>query len=152
MINHYLTFTLRDALYAVPVSNVQEVLVYTQPEPLPCTASCIEGLISSRGQGISVMNLCKRFELPVSPVTKHTRIIVVELTHIEKEHTVVFGAVADSVEEVLDLETNALEAPPKFGNPISVDFIVGIGKKDDRFVTVLNVDTIFALKETAEQQ
>ena len=151
MINQYLTFTLRGVLYAVPVSHVQEGLVYSEPEQLPCTVPCIEGLISSRDQGISVMNLCKRFELPPSPVTKNTRIIVMEISVASANHVAVFGAVADSVEEVLDLDTDALEAPPKFGNTISVDFIVGIGKKDDRFVTVLNVDTVFTMNSPAEQ-
>lgn len=74
-----------------------------------------------------------------------------EISVASANHVAVFGAVADSVEEVLDLDTDALEAPPKFGNTISVDFIVGIGKKDDRFVTVLNVDTVFTMNSPAEQ-
>lgn len=146
MINQYLTFTLHNTLYAVPVAHVQEVLEYTVPEQMPCTVDCVEGLISSRGQGIQVVNLCKKFGLEVSPVTKNTRIIVLELnTPMENDetHVTVFGAVADSVEEVMDVKNEELDAAPKFGNTISSEYISGVGKKGDAFVIILDVEKIF---------
>ena len=103
MTNQYLTFTLHDTLYAVPVSHVQEVLEYSTPDQLPCTLDYIEGLISSRGHGIQVVNLCRKFGLVPSPVTKSTRIVVLELktpSEEDPDHVTIFGAVADSVEDV----------------------------------------------------
>ncbi len=155
MINQYLTFMLHNTLYAVPVSHVQEVLEYTAPEQLPCTVECIEGLISSRGQGIQVINLCRKFGLDVSPVTKNTRIIVLELNtpqENDENHVTIFGAVADSVEEVMDVKTEELDAVPKFGNTISAEYISGVGKKGDAFVILLDVERIFQFHLTAKEK
>lgn len=153
MICQYLTFSLQETLYALPVLHVQEVLEYTEPERLPCAANYIEGLINSRGQGISVLNLCAKFGLTPSPVTKNTRIIVIEIhTPLENEpgRITVFGAVADSVEEVYDIDTDELDAPPKFGNKIPAEYIVGIGKKEEDFVIVLDSEKIFRQEENTQ--
>ena len=146
MTDQYLTFTLHDTLYAVPVSHVQEVLEYSTPDQLPCTLDYIEGLISSRGHGIQVVNLCRKFGLVPSPVTKSTRIVVLELktpSEEDPDHVTIFGAVADSVEEVMEVNMDELEPAPKFGNTISSEFISGVGKKGEEFVILLDVDKIF---------
>lgn len=149
----YLTFTLRGNLYAAPVSCVQEVLEYTKPDKLPCTQDYIEGIISSRGHGIQVINLCRQFGLEPLPETKHTRIIVFELKGIQqeaggqdqagKERAMIFGAVADSVEEVMDIDLDGLESVPKFGNDIAFSYIAGIAKKGEKFVILLDLSRIF---------
>ena len=64
MTTQLLTFTLDNCLYAFKVFKVQEVLEYTRPVKIPCSSPYIEGLINSRGTGISVINLLKKFSLP----------------------------------------------------------------------------------------
>ena len=138
MTNQYLTFTLHDTLYAVPVSHVQEVLEYSTPDQLPCTLDYIEGLISSRGHGIQVVNLCRKFGLVPSPVTKSTRIVVLELktpSEEDPDHVTIFGAVADSVEEVMEVNMDELEPAPKFGNTISSEFISGVAAAPENLLS-----------------
>jgi len=153
MANQYLSFVLNKSLYAFDVHQVQEVLVYEQPVKVPCSASYIEGLINSRNQGITVINMRKKFQLPDAVPDKKTRIIVLEIhkpTDENPDHISVFGTVADDVQEVLELGEQDIEPPPKFGNAISADFIHGIGKKDDKFIILLDIDKIFADCKTAE--
>ncbi|MBO7163560.1 MAG: chemotaxis protein CheW [Spirochaetaceae bacterium] len=149
MSRQFLSFVLDGALYAVEVAQVQEVLEYTQPVRLPCTIDYVEGLISSREQGISVVNLRKKFELKTVEPTKKTRIIIIEIVHTENDVTsvVTFGAIADSVEEVIDLEEDTIEPAPKFGNNISGEYIRGIGKKDNKFIIILDIDKVFSTEE-----
>ncbi len=150
MIHQFLTFSLNEKLYAIDVFHVQEVLTYRDATKLPCTAPYIEGLINSRNQGITVVNFRKRFSLPDSAPSKFTRIIVLELPSKtadadgEQSSITLFGAVADSVNEVIDIEDEIIEPPPKFGNAISAEFISGICKKDDTFISILNIEKIFA--------
>ena len=59
----------------------------------------------------------------------------------------VFGAIADSVHEVIEIEDKDVEPAPKFGNNISVNYINGIGKKDGEFIIILNIDAIFSSDE-----
>lgn len=149
MSRQFLSFVLDGALYAVEVAQVQEVLEYTQPVRLPCTIDYVEGLISSREQGISVVNLRKKFELKTVEPTKKTRIIIIEINHVNGDDVsvITFGAIADSVEEVIDLEEDIIEPAPKFGNNISGEYIRGIGKKDNKFIIILDIDKVFSTEE-----
>lgn len=147
----FLTFTLQNSLYAVEVTKVQEVLDYVEPVKLPCTSPYVEGIINSRGEGISAINLRKRLGMESCEVTKKTRIIVLEIAcakkeNAESEEIQTFGAVADSVEEVMELDEKNIEPAPKFGNSIPEEYISGIGKKEDGFIIILNVDRIFTEK------
>ena len=149
MSRQFLSFVLDGALYAVEVAQVQEVLEYTQPVRLPCTIDYVEGLISSREQGISVVNLRKKFELKTVEPTKKTRIIIIEINHVNGDDVsvITLGAIADSVEEVIDLEEDTIEPAPKFGNNISGEYIRGIGKKDNKFIIILDIDKVFSTEE-----
>lgn len=147
MTNQFLTFTLNDCLYAFKVFKVQEVLTYSAPVKIPCSSPYVEGLINSRDMGISVLNLRKKFKLPDVEPNKETRIIVVEVNkprEDEPDHICTFGAICDSVQEVLEVEEMDIEAPPKFGNNISSEFISGLTKKDDQFIIILDEEKIFS--------
>ena len=146
MAHPYLTFRLADSQYAVEVINVQEVLEYQHITRVPCAENWMEGLISSRDQGISVVNLRRKFALDDKEPDKNTRIIVMEMKPSEDE-TVIFGAIADSVQEVIEIPDDEIEPPPKFGNTIATRFIRGIGKLNGEFIIVLNVDQIFSQEE-----
>lgn len=153
MSRQFLSFYLHDALYAVDVSQVQEILEYSSPVRLPCTINYVEGLISSRGEGISVMNLRTKFEMPSAETTKNTRIIILEISKQEEGQSeaqvITFGAIVDSVEEVIEIADAAIESAPKFGNTISGEYIRGIGKIDDKFIIILDIDKVFSFDEIA---
>lgn len=146
MSNEFLTFTLADVQYAIPIAKVQEVLEFTKIVKIPCTASYIEGIINSRGQGISVVNLRKKFSIEDCKATKDTRIIVLEIK--TENGIVIFGAIADSVQEVVELETERIEDTPEFGGGIAQKFVSGISRKNDDFIVILDVDNIFTEDET----
>ena len=61
--------------------------------------------------------------------------------------TAVLGALADSVQEVIELEAGQIEPPPKIGMNIDTDFIRGMGKRNDRFIIILDIDRVFSRDE-----
>ena len=150
MTNQYLTFTLNDTIYAVEVLQVREVLEYAVPQELPCQDPIIAGLMRSRGQSISVMNLRYKFGFPEVEPTKNTKIIVLEVES-DSENAVngqmVYGAIADSVNEVLELDANAEEPPPEVGNSIASEFISGISQINDKIIIILNMNKIFSFED-----
>jgi purine-binding chemotaxis protein CheW len=74
-----------------------------------------------------------------------TSIVVVEV-RLDGE-TVVLGMLADSVQEVIDLDRNEIEPAPQIGTKIDTDFIEGIGKQDDHFIIILDIDRVFSENE-----
>lgn len=153
MSHQFLSFFIQDALYAVDVAQVQEILEFSTPVRLPCTIGYVEGLISSRGEGISVVNLRTKFSMEAAEPTGKTRIIILEIAKQDESQDtpqiVTFGAIVDSVEEVIEIEDEAIEPAPKFGNTIPGEYIRGIGKVDDHFIILLDIDKVFSFEELA---
>jgi purine-binding chemotaxis protein CheW len=143
--NQYLTFTLDNEQYAIGVSKVREVLEHTKITKLPRTANFMKGIINLRGAGVPVIDLRLKFGLPETPITKDTSIIVMEVESLEGN--VVVGALADAVHEVVDIEEKSIEPAPRFGTRLSAEFIRGVGKKDDAFIILLDIDKIFNAEE-----
>ena len=65
---------------------------------------------------------------------------------IDGEPTVL-GALADAVHEVVELPADMVEPPPRIGHDWRTRFVRGIGKRDDRFVLILDIDKVFSHRE-----
>jgi len=139
--NQYLTFTLDGEQYAIGVAKVREVLEHTRITRLPRTAEFMKGIINLRGAGVPVIDLRLKFGLPETPITKDTSIIVMEVE--SQEGKVVVGALADAVHEVVEIEEDAVESAPRFGTRLAAEFIRGVGKRDETFIIILDIDRIF---------
>ena len=143
--NQYLTFTLDNEQYAIGVAKVREVLEHTKITKLPRTADFMKGIINLRGAGVPVIDLRLKFGLPETPITKDTSIIVMEVESLDGN--VIVGALADSVHEVVDIEEGAIESAPRFGTRLSAEFIKGVGKREESFIILLDIDKIFNTEE-----
>ncbi|MEN6485912.1 MAG: chemotaxis protein CheW, partial [Syntrophobacteraceae bacterium] len=75
---------------------------------------------------------------------------IVEI-ELDGEKTIL-GALADSVQEVIDLEADQIEPPPRIGTRLKTQFIKGMGKRDSTFIILLDIDKIFSVDELAIAQ
>jgi purine-binding chemotaxis protein CheW len=143
----YLTFKLGDEIFATDVAKVREVLDFTTITKIPRTPDFMSGVINLRGNVVPVVDLRLCFEMSKTVKTVNTCVVVVEML-LDGEPTVI-GALADSVEEVIDLEPDQIEPAPKIGTEIRTDFIKGMGKRDSQFIMILDIDRIFSAEELA---
>lgn len=79
----YLAFRLADAVYAAPLSLIREILVRVPLTPVPRAHPSIMGIISNRGQLITVFDLRRRLRLPQGPDTNKGRILTTNPTGVE---------------------------------------------------------------------
>ena len=145
--NQFLTFTLNDEHYAVPVAKVREVLEYTKVTKLPRTAAFMKGIINLRGSGIPVIDLRLKFGMEETSIQKDTAIIVLDVAGADGE--IIVGALADAVHEVVEIAADKVEPAPRFGTKLAAEFIQGVGKRDDGFIIILDIDRIFNNEEVA---
>lgn len=145
--NQYLTFTLENEQYAVEVYDVREVLEFTTITKVPRTQEFMRGVINLRGSVVPVIDLKLKFELGKTEHTVDTSIIVMEI-EVGGERTIL-GTLADSVQEVITLDTANIEPPPQIGTTIRTDFIRGIGKQDEAFVILLDIKRVFSEEDLA---
>src|SRR5579864_5010338 len=144
-IRQYLTFKLGDEVYALDVAKVREVLDFTTVTKIPRTPDFMRGVINLRGNVVPVVDLRLCFEMSKTEKTVNTCIVVVEM--LVDGETSIIGALADSVEEVIDLEPENIQPPPRIGTQIRTDFIKGMGKRDSQFIMILDIDRVFSAEE-----
>ena len=107
----------------------------------------MRGVINLRGSVVPVLDMRLKFGLTRTEKTVDTCIIVVEV-FFEDESTII-GALVDSVQEVLELEPDQIEPAPRIGTQLKTEFIKGMGKRDDRFMILLDIDKVFSSEELA---
>ena len=143
----YITFSLEDEMFAVDVSQVREILDSTRITKIPRAPEFMRGVINVRGSVVPVVDMRMKFGMASAESTANTRIIVLEL-NLDGE-TLVLGALADSVNDVIELEQSQIEDPPRIGSRWKTEFIKGIGKRNDEFIILLDIDRIFSSDELA---
>ena len=141
----YLTFKLGDEVFATDVAKVREVLDLTPISAIPRTPEFMAGVINLRGTVVPVVDFRLCFGMSKTQSTRNTCIVVVEVL-LDGEPTVI-GALADSVEEVIDLEPDQIEAAPRIGTQVQTDFIRGMGKRDAQFIMILDIDRVFSAEQ-----
>ncbi len=141
----HLTFKLDEEVFAIDISKVREVLEYTSVTKVPQTPEFMCGVINLRGGVVPVVDLRLKFGMSEAEKTVNTCIIIVEVS-LDGE-TTVLGALADSVQEVHEFEPDQIEPAPKIGTKLNTDFIKGMGKRDDQFIMILDIDKVFSTDE-----
>jgi purine-binding chemotaxis protein CheW len=141
----YLTFQLGEEIFALDVSNIREILEFADITKVPKTPDFMRGVINLRGAVVPVLDMKIKFGMSRIEKTVNTSIIVVEVD-FEGENSIL-GALVDSVQEVFELEPDQIEPPPKIGTGLKTDFIKGMGKKDDQFIIILDIDRVFSFQE-----
>jgi purine-binding chemotaxis protein CheW len=143
----YLTFTLSDEVFALDISKVREVLDFTTVARVPRTPDFMLGVINLRGSVVPVVDMRLKFGMSATERSVNTCIIIVEI-EIDGEITIL-GALVDSVQEVLDLDPEQIEPPPRIGTRLDTRFIKGMGKRDNDFIIILDIDKVFSADEVA---
>jgi Chemotaxis signal transduction protein len=149
-IHQYLTFKLADELYAINVANIKEVLGVPRLTRVPRMPAFMCGVINLRGNVIPVLDLKMKFGLGTTEVSDDTSIIVTELGGIfddGDEENFTIGIFSDIVQNVVAIEPSMIEPPPKIGVSIDTEFIIGMGRIDDEFVIILNIDKMLSEAE-----
>jgi len=141
----YLTFKLGDEVFALDVSKVREILEITTITRVPQTPAFMRGVINLRGSVVAVIDMRLKFGMSETEQTVNTCIIVTEV-NLDGE-TVVLGMLADSVQEVVEMEPEGIEPAPQIGTALKTDFIRGMGKVDADFVMILDIDKVFSADE-----
>ena len=129
------------------MTRTREILSLTPVTRVPQTPDYLLGVINLRGQVVPVVDMRLKLGLPAGAETEDTCIIVVEV-QVDGEPIVV-GALADAVREVLEIRADQIEPPPRLGTRLKTEFITGMGKIDEQFMILLNIDRMFNSEELA---
>jgi purine-binding chemotaxis protein CheW len=144
-VSQYLTFKLDQELFAVDIGKVREVLEYSTVTKVPRTPDFMRGVINLRGNVVPVVDMRLKLGLSLTEKTVDTCVVISEVS-VDGE-TTVLGALVDSVQEVIDLDAGHIAPPPHLGSRIDASVIRGMGKREDQFIMILDLDRVFTSEE-----
>lgn len=144
----YLTFKVGGELFGAEIDHINEIIEYSEMTRVPLTPQHIRGVSNLRGNVVPIIDLAVRLGKEKIESTKRTCIIIVEMDDDGEKMDI--GFVVDEVDEVLDINADAIEPAPQFGAEISSDYINGMGKIDGRFVVLLFLNEVLSIRDLSE--
>lgn len=148
--SQYLTFTVADECYAIGILDVQEIIEVGRMTRVPMTPPHIRGVINLRGSVVPVVDLSARLGKGVTELTKRSCIVLVEVVSDESRQSL--GMLVDEVKEILEIATEDMQPAPSFGTDIRTDFIQAMGRVDETFMILLDVNHVLSVNELADME
>jgi purine-binding chemotaxis protein CheW len=133
----YIVTQLGDEQYGIDIKYISTIVRMQMITRVPKVADYIKGVINLRG----VVSLRLKMGLPEDEITKKTRIIILNIDQHES-----IGVLVDEVKEVVTLDEEHVERV-SYDKDEKAKFLMGVGKYDDKLISLLNIDTVLAENE-----
>jgi len=137
--NQYLTFLLQEEQFGLDILCVQEIKGYSRVTQIPNMPDYIKGAMNLRGSVVPIIDLRRKFQMPIVDYNKFTVVIVVNMG------SKIIGLVVDAVSDVLNVDESDIDAPPDFGDGFNTAFIKGMAKVGEDLITLLNIERLLDL-------
>jgi purine-binding chemotaxis protein CheW len=134
------TFRVGGQEFAFDILQIERILRYQVPAPLPQAPAFLEGVVPYGGGAVPVVDLRKRFELPAE-LREETRLMVVDLGDQR------IGVLVDEVREVLRVDSTTIAAPAPVVKGLAAAYIAGIIARADRTIIILNARKLLSSTE-----
>jgi purine-binding chemotaxis protein CheW len=144
----YLTFSLDGATLAMSILRIIEIIEFRDLTPVPMMPTFIRGVLNLRGAVVPVVDLKARFGRGPANVSRRTCVVIVELRSDDGKQDI--GVMVDQVNAVVEIAPGDIEPAPAFGSGLRPDFISGMGKLNDRFIVILDLDSLLCVEELAQ--
>jgi purine-binding chemotaxis protein CheW len=134
------TFRVGRQEFAFDILQVERILRYTAPAPLPKAPQFLEGVMPYGESAVPVIDLRKRFELD-APIQEETRLMVLELDNQR------VAVLVDEVREVLRVDSTTISAPGPVVSGLAAVYIAGIISRPGRMIIILNARKLLSSSE-----
>jgi purine-binding chemotaxis protein CheW len=134
------TFKVGGQDFAFNIFQVERILRYEAPAPLPRAPDFLEGVLRYQGIAVPLVDLRKRLGV-AAPLREETRTVILEWEGGK------LGAVVDAVTEVLQVAAPEITSPPKIVKGLAAEYIAGLVVKDGRTIIVLNTARLLSSQE-----
>lgn len=132
----FVVFELGNEEYGIDIHRVKTIEKVTKITRVPKAASYVKGVINLRGEIIPVIDLSEKINVDKKEESENTRIIIVYSEDIN------VGLIVDSASKVIEINDADIETPPESLGSFEQSNIYGIGKLDNRIITLLDADKI----------
>lgn len=133
-------FELDNQEYGIDVSAINGILRFKKfkIQTLPGTDKSIEGIINLRGRVNYIYNLRTKFNLEEKEIFGESKFIMLNANESST------GCIVDEVTDIVKLNDEDVQSAPNFVNGPNANYIIGIGKIDDRMIIILDPEKMFS--------
>lgn len=130
--------------YGINIQYVQNIVRMMNITRVPKAKYYLKGVVNLRGEIIPVMSVRLKFDLEDDEMTNDTRIIFVKVDGNE------IGLIVDEVKEVIQLSSDAIDVIAQEPGEEKDTHIYGVGKVGESLVTLLNIESLISVGDTAK--
>lgn len=145
LVRQYLMFNLSGETYGVGIHAIREIIEYPGVTAIPLAPRFLHGVINLRGAVVPVLDLSVRFGQEPTRINRRTCIVVVEVAQGDNLH--MLGVLVDGVTEVREVEPGEVERKPQFGTGLRNDFVIGMLRREQGFIPILDIASVLSLVE-----
>jgi len=132
-VEQLITFYLSRQLFALDITDIEGVVMMQTILPDPGLPHFVEGIANIRGSETPVIDLRKNLGLPLQPMTRESRILLVKLNGARA------GLIVDAVDKYVSLPKSDINYAPPINASQSQTYIKGIAKIGPQLVLWINL-------------
>lgn len=140
---HVTCFRLGGDMYAVDIMRVKEIIRPQRLASLPKAPPFVEGVINLRGTVIPVIDLRRRFDLPLPEGERSDKLLIVSVAGR------LVGLVVDEVTGIETVPVKEIKPPPDLVRGVGSEYLIGVCLAKDALIMLLNLDRILSPDEAA---
>ncbi len=133
----YVTVTLDDQIFGLPIARVQDVFIPDRLTRVPLAPPQIAGVLNLRGRIVTVIDMRRRLGLPARDGKIPAIAVGIELKGES------YGLLVDAVGEVMKLAKDACEVKPVNLDAGLAEVTAGVYRLDGQLLVVLDIDRVF---------
>ena len=139
----FVTFTVSDQLFGVPVIGIHDVFAPKGLAPVPLASENIAGVLNLRGRIVTAIDARRILGLPSAENPEEGMAI-----GIDKDGES-YGIIIDQVGEVLSLSSDQYEPSPVNLDARWRDVSRGVYRLDEALLVVLDIDRLLQINQAA---
>jgi len=143
--DQYLLFLAGGELYAMEALKAQQIVEYISVTKVPKMQSFMKGVTNIRGNIVAVIDLIDRFKLSKTEISDKTSIVVIN--YKKNDEITQIGIMIDEVYEVDTIKKSNIKKAPEFGAKIDSKYILHMGKYENKYIPILNMEAILDVDE-----
>lgn len=136
----YITVTIGNQLFGLPIERVHDVFRLTGMTPVPLARREIAGVLNMRGRIVTAIDMRRRLDIPAAERTESPMAVGIE--HGGES----YGLVIDEVGDVLRLPISGIEPNPVNLDPRWVRVSGGVQRLEGRLLVILDVERILEME------
>ncbi|MFQ5625497.1 MAG: chemotaxis protein CheW [Methyloligellaceae bacterium] len=137
----YITVTISDQLFGLPILEVQDVFTPDAVAEVPLAAQDIAGVLNLRGRIVTAINMRERLALP--PLEDGNQGMAVGIESNGES----YGLIVDKVCEVHRLSDETFEANPANLDPRWAAISAGVHRLEGSLMVIIDVEKALAQEE-----